>query len=79
MQRRQPFVPPVFGVVVIVASLGAWLISRYGPGFADGVARTVDLRNYPNTAAGVLFGAAFTALFALSQLLIAAAQRRPNR
>jgi flagellar biosynthesis protein FliQ len=75
VQLRQQFVPRVFGVVLVVAVLGAWLISRYGTGFVSHVANAVGLRNYPNTVAGILWGAAFTALFALSQLLI----RRTSR
>lgn len=78
VQRRQSFVPWVFGVVVIVAGLGAWLISRYGNGFTHDVAGAVGLRDYPNTVTGVLYGVAFTALFALTQVLIAASQRRTN-
>ena len=79
VQRRQTFVPQVFGVVAIIAGLGAWLISRYGAGVADDVAGALGLRDYPNTVTGVLYGAAFTALFALSQLLVAASQRRTGR
>lgn len=79
VQPQQQFVPWVFGVVLIVAGLGAWLISRYGNGLVSDVADAVGLRNYPNTVAGVLWGAAFTVLFALTQqLLITAARRRTN-
>jgi hypothetical protein len=78
VQRRQSFVPSVFVFVAIVLGLGAWLISRYGTGFAGDVAGAVGLREYPNTVTGVLYGAAFTALFALTQLLIEASQRRTN-
>ncbi|MDN3353150.1 hypothetical protein [Actinomadura sp. DC4] len=77
VQRQQPFVPWAFGVVVIAAAIGAWLISAYGPGFAGSIADGIGLRDYPDTVAGVLYGAAFTALFALSQLLTSS-QRRPN-
>jgi hypothetical protein len=76
---RQSFVPQVFGAVAILAGLGFWLISHYGTGFADDVASAVGLPNYPNTVAGVLYGAAFTLLFALSQLLTTAFQPRMNR
>ena len=78
VQPRQSFVPWVFGVVVLVGGLGAWLISHYGTGFAHDVAGAVGLRAYPNTVTGVLYGAAFTVLFALAQLLITMSQRRAN-
>jgi hypothetical protein len=79
VQRQQPFVPWVFGAVVVAGGLGAWLISSYGPGFTTHVADAVGLHHYPDTVAGVLYGAAFTALFALSQLLISSSQRRTDR
>jgi hypothetical protein len=79
VQPRQQFIPWVFGVVLIAAGLGAWLISRYGTGAVSRVADAVGLRGYPNTVAGILWGAAFTLLFALTQLLITAAQRRTDR
>jgi hypothetical protein len=78
VQRRQSFSPQALLAVAIVAGLGAWLISRYGTGWAGGVAGAVGLRNYPDTVAGVLYGAAFTLLFALSQLLTAP-RRRTSR
>jgi hypothetical protein len=78
VQRRQSFTPWVFGVVMIVGGLGAWLISRYGTGLASGVAGAVGLRDYPDTVAGALYGAAFTALFGLSQLLTTVSERRAN-
>ena len=70
VQPRQSFDPRVFGAVVIVGGLGAWLIARYGTGFAHTVAGAVGLGRYPNTVAGVLFALVFTALFALSQALM---------
>jgi Mn2+/Fe2+ NRAMP family transporter len=76
VQRRQSFVPWLFGVVAFLAGLGAWLISRYGSEVTHDLADAVGLPGYPNTVAGVLYGAAFTGLFALSQLLLAVAQRR---
>jgi len=76
VQRRQSFVPWVFGVVAFVAGLGAWLISRYGSEVTHDLANAVGLAGYPNTVGGVLYGAAFTGLFALSQLLLTVAQRR---
>jgi hypothetical protein len=78
VQQRQPFVPWVFGIVLALGVLGAWLIAQYGTGFADGLAGAVGLRDYPNTVVGVVYGAAFTALFALGQALVASSQRRTN-
>jgi hypothetical protein len=79
VQPRQQFIPWVFGVVLVVAGLGAWLISRYGNGFVSDIAGAVGLRDYPHTVAGILWGAAFTVLFALTRLLITTSQRRTNR
>jgi hypothetical protein len=79
VQPRQQFIPWVFGVVLVIAGLGAWLISRYGNGFVSDIAGAVGLRDYPHTVAGILWGAAFTALFALTRLLITASPRRTNR
>jgi hypothetical protein len=76
VQRRQSFVPWVFGVVAFVAGLGAWLVSRYGTDVTHALADAVGQPGYPDTVAGVLYGAAFTALFALSQLLLTVALRR---
>jgi hypothetical protein len=78
VQPRQVFVPRVFGAVVIVGGLGAWLISQYGAAVTHTVSAAVGLAHYPNTVAGVLYGAGFTALFALSQLLTRTSQRRTN-
>ncbi|MDT8915871.1 hypothetical protein [Amycolatopsis sp. PS_44_ISF1] len=75
VQQRQPFVPWVFGVVLAVGVLGAWLIARYGTGFAHRLADSAGLGQYPNTVVGVVYGVAFTALFALGQGLVAASQR----
>ncbi|CCH18330.1 hypothetical protein [Micromonospora lupini] len=79
VQRRQTFVPQAFGVVAVVGGLGGWLLSRYGNTIADNVAGAIGLSNYPNTVAGILLGAAFTALFALSQLLSETFQHRSGR
>lgn len=62
--------------MAFLAGLGAWLISRYGSEVTHDLADAVGLPGYPNTVGGVLYGAAFTALFALSQLLLAVAPRR---
>jgi hypothetical protein len=79
VQRRQTFVPQAFGAVALIGGLGVWVISRYGATIADKVAGAIGLSNYPNTVAGILFGAAFTALFALSQLLTETFQQRTGR
>ncbi|GHF60681.1 uncharacterized membrane protein YtjA (UPF0391 family) [Amycolatopsis bartoniae] len=69
VQLRQSFNPRAYGAVVLVGCAGGWLIMRYGTGFTQAVADAVGLHGYPNTVTGVLYGAAFTGLFALSQLL----------
>jgi hypothetical protein len=43
------------------------------------LAGAVGLHDYPGTVFGVLFGAVFTALFALGQLLLRSAQPRTGR
>lgn len=78
VQPRQSFEPRVFGALVIIGGVGAWLVSSYGAGITHTVATAVGLQQYPDTVAGVLYGIAFTALFALSQLLRTNAQRRTN-
>ncbi|WP_244223375.1 hypothetical protein [Amycolatopsis circi] len=79
VQQRQEFVPWVFGVVAVIGGVGAWLVSRYGTEAAAALADALGLRDYPDTVAGVLFGIAFTLLFALSQALLAVARRRGDR
>lgn len=79
VQRRQSFAPPVFGVILVLAAVGSWLISRYGADLADDIANATGTHDYPNTVLGVLYGAAFTALFALGQLLTTEYQRRTDR
>jgi hypothetical protein len=78
VQRRQSFDPRAFAAVAVVGGAIAALVSHYGTGFAGAVADGVGLRQYPNTVTGVVYGAVFTALFALSRLLTAS-QRRTNR
>lgn len=75
---RRPFVPRIYGPMLLVDGVAIWLITRYGTGFAQRIADPIGLSHYPNTVAGVLFGAVFTGLFALYHLLIAASQRRTN-
>jgi hypothetical protein len=79
VQPRQTFVPAAFVVVLFVGGIGIALISQYGNGFAHSLANAIGLDRYPNTVAGVIYAAAFTALFALSQLLIRNSQRRTGR
>jgi hypothetical protein len=79
VQARQSFHPRVFLAVAVVAGAGAWVASRYGAGIVHGVAGAVGMGHYPNTVAGVVFGAAFTALFALGRGLVQAAQRRADQ
>ncbi|SFQ61236.1 hypothetical protein [Amycolatopsis rubida] len=79
VQQRQEFVPWVFVVVAVVGGAAAWLLSRYGTDAAADLAGALGLRDYPYTVAGVLFGLAFTLLFALSQALLAVARRRGDR
>lgn len=79
VQGHQTFVPQAFVVVVVFGAVGAWLISRYGTTFTHDLANAVGLRDYPNTVTGVVYGAAFTALFALGRLMVDTAQRRNAR
>lgn len=76
VQPRQSFNPAAFVIVAILAGLIIVLSHGYGTGFAHHLANTAGLHDYPNTVAGVLYGAVFTALFALGQLLIATSQRQ---
>lgn len=76
VQGRQSFEPRVFGAVLLVAGAGAWLVSRYGTAAVHDLAAAVGLGAYPNTVAGLLYGAAITVLFAAEQLLLTKLQRR---
>ncbi|MFG1928732.1 hypothetical protein [Cryptosporangium sp. NPDC048952] len=66
-----------FVVVVILGVAGGLLVVGFGDSVVQAVADSIGLRDYPYTVAGVLFGAVFTGLFALSQLLTA--RFRPGR
>ncbi|HET6503408.1 MAG TPA: hypothetical protein VFG87_21875 [Amycolatopsis sp.] len=79
VQARQSFQPRALLAVAVVAGVGVWVASRFGAGIVRGIAGAVGLSQYPNTVAGVVFGAAFTALFALGRGLVGAAQRRADR
>jgi hypothetical protein len=76
VQRQQSYVPWAFAVMVIAGGFGAWLIYNYGPGFSAGLADAIGLHHYPDTVAGVIYAAVFTALFALSQLLVRSSHQR---
>lgn len=76
VQRRQALGPRMFGLAIIVSGLGAWLIVRYGAGLGESLAGAVGLAHYPYTVTGVLYGAAFTALFGLEQFVVTASERR---
>ena len=67
VQRRQAFDPRLLGAALAVGAAGAWLIARYGAAVATGVSDAVGLHGYPDTVTGVLFGAAFTAVFGVFQ------------
>ncbi|GAA1958505.1 hypothetical protein [Amycolatopsis minnesotensis] len=75
VRPREAFEPRAFGAVAAVGGVGAWLIFQYGTEFTHDIANAAGLPQYPNTVAGVLYGAAFTALFALGRFLLAKSQR----
>lgn len=75
VQRRQSFSPPLFGAAVLVFGAGSWVISQYGVAVTTGVADAAGLHDYPETVAGVLFGAVFTAVFALFQPVVTRTRR----
>ncbi|MBB4683690.1 hypothetical protein [Amycolatopsis jiangsuensis] len=68
-----------FGLVIVVLGLCLWLLTTYGHGLATGLAGALGLRGYPNSVLGVVFGAVFTLLFALSQFTMAALRKRSDR
>jgi hypothetical protein len=65
VQRRQSFIPRAFAVIAVLGGVLGWLVARYGGDL------TAHLGSYPNTVAGLIYGAVFTGLFALSQRLSA--------
>lgn len=79
VQPRQSFNPAVFVIVAVLAGLIVVLSDSYGTGFAHRIANAAGLHDYPNTVAGVLYGAVFTALFALGRMLTETAQRPARR
>jgi hypothetical protein len=79
VQPQQSFNPRAFFVVATVGSFGGWLIFRYGTRVTGDVAGAIGLSHYPNTVTGLLYGGAFTLLFALGQLLVSRSQRRVSR
>jgi hypothetical protein len=56
----------VFAVIAVLGGAAGWLVARHGAALTD------HLGAYPNTVAGLLYGAVFTGLFALSQRLTVA-------
>lgn len=79
VQRRQTFEPRIFGAILLVVAAGAWLVPRYGTALVRDLAGALGLTDYPNTVAGVVFGAALTALFGIEQFLVTVAERRRDR
>jgi hypothetical protein len=63
VQPRQSFVPRAFAAIAVLGGAVAWLVAHYGDRF------TGHLGAYPNSVAGLLYGAVFTGLFALGQRL----------
>lgn len=72
---RQEFVPSAFFVVAVLGGAGAWLLTHYDTAISTHLAGAVGLHNYPNTVLGIVYGIAFTALFALGRFLV---ERRRN-
>lgn len=64
----------LFAVVVI-----GWLIARYGESLGHAIASALGVPGYPNTVAGVVYGAAITGLLALSQRLTTVGGRGAGR
>ncbi len=79
VQSRQEFVPRAFFVVAVLFGAAVWLLSSRGTAIGQHLADAVGLHNYPNTALGIVFGIAFTGLFALGRLMVESAQRRRFR
>lgn len=73
--RRQSFEPWVFGVVTVIGIAALWAATNFGAAIAGTVADAVGLVGFAYLVGAVLAGAAFTALFALGQLLSGIASR----
>jgi hypothetical protein len=65
VQGRRSFVPRAFAAIAVLGAAAAWLLAHYGTRLTE------HLGAHPNTVAGLLYGAVFTGLFALSQRLSA--------
>ncbi|WP_328333920.1 hypothetical protein OHA70_17820 [Kribbella sp. NBC_00382] len=78
VEPQRSISPWAFGLVAFTGGVGAWLISRYGGDVTLDLANAIGLGRYPNTAAGIVYGIAFTALFGLGHLLTAASRRRAD-
>jgi hypothetical protein len=63
VQPRQSFAPRAFVLIAVLGGVLGWLVAQYGAGLTD------HLGAYPDTVAGLIYGAVFTGLFALSQRL----------
>ncbi|GAA3585815.1 hypothetical protein GCM10022222_83060 [Amycolatopsis ultiminotia] len=79
VQARRQGSQQTFGLVVAIGALGTWLIISYGQSAGIDLADAIGLHGYRNTVTGVVFGAAFTLLFALSQFLLGAGRPRAGR
>ncbi|GAA3570518.1 hypothetical protein GCM10022222_63310 [Amycolatopsis ultiminotia] len=79
VQPRQQIPQWAFATLVVVGAAGVWVIISYGGSVATALADAVGLPGYPDTVAGVVFGAAFTLLFALSQFALGILRKRADR
>lgn len=65
VQPRQSFAPRAFVLIAVLGGAVGWLVAQYGTRLTD------HLGAHPNTVAGLIYGAVFTGLFALSQRMTA--------
>lgn len=75
VRRRARFEPVAFLVISVLGAAGLWIATRFGAAITNAVAGAVGLQAHSGIVAGVLAGAAFTALFALGRGLSALAGR----
>lgn len=69
VQARQVTDRRTFVLLVVGGGIAGWAVSRYGISASDSIADTIGLDHYPYTVAGVLAGAFFVILVAVSQLI----------